>query len=557
MISVKTINNQNAVINSVLGLDGNSHTIINGKLTIQDTSGSLVITPSGIIAPTNTVLNNLTVNGTSNFNNNVNISTYNFDITNSAKNQGMRISNNGATNGITDIEGLGVSTRFNFYSTPSTGPKVNNLFIANGNTCTLQAQAGQGIQMTNNQIAINGISTFNAGSTFKSTSIVSGTDFRVMDTGNNQGIQIFASNDLLNNNTVLQGIGINSRFQINTRDATNQFRNLFLEYGNHSQLSTATCGIDCLNDTVLLFSNSTTPTISIAPTYPDNTTKIATTSFVSSAITSINPAITYPPTNSNTLNINNTISLTDGTTTNTLNQSDWTGTIKTVNTAADATHFLNFSDSSSTGQGNPQKNINLSCNPFLSKISATTFEGALTGNASSASNASFITVTTTDANSIFHPIFTNGPGTTKALNIDSVTGPLTYVPNTGTLTCTQISITDIQLPTTANAILFSGNILTINAGNSSFRNYNWVLGGTTNIMIGLVFTTFRINAEYTIGILNNGSDTLTINKVLGGNNKTRFTSDVIVPAGGYAVMHIQILSINSALATIVDAYNVA
>jgi hypothetical protein len=557
MISVKTINNQNAVINSVLGLDGNSHTIINGKLTIQDTSGSLVITPSGIIAPTNTVLNNLTVNGTSNFNNNVNISTYNFDITNSAKNQGMRISNNGATNGITDIEGLGVSTRFNFYSTPSTGPKVNNLFIANGNTCTLQAQAGQGIQMTNNQIAINGISTFNAGSTFKSTPIVAGTDFRVMDTGNNQGIQIFASNDLLNNNTVLQGIGINSRFQINTRDATNQFRNLFLEYGNHSQLSTATCGIDCLNDTVLLFSNSTTPTISIAPTYPDNTTKIATTSFVSSAITSINPAITYPPTNSNTLNINNTISLTDGTTTNTLNQSDWTGTIKTVNTAADATHFLNFSDSSSTGQGNPQKNINLSCNPFLSKITATTFEGALTGNASSASNASFITVTTTDANSIFHPIFTNGPGTTKALNIDSVTGPLTYVPNTGTLTCTQISITDIQLPTTANAILFSGNILTINAGNSSFRNYNWVLGGTTNIMIGLVFTTFRINAEYTIGILNNGSDTLTINKVLGGNNKTRFTSDVIVPAGGYAVMHIQILSINSALATIVDAYNVA
>ena len=45
MISVKTINNQNAVMNSVLGLDGNSNTTINGKLTIQDTSGSLVITP--------------------------------------------------------------------------------------------------------------------------------------------------------------------------------------------------------------------------------------------------------------------------------------------------------------------------------------------------------------------------------------------------------------------------------------------------------------------------------------------------------------------------------
>ncbi len=92
---------------------------------------------------------------------------------------------------------------------------------------------------------------------------------------------------------------------------------------------------------------------------------------------------------------------------------------------------------------------------------------------------------------------------------------------------------------------------------SSFRYYNWVLGGTTNIMIGLSNSNFRVNADYTIGILNNGSDTFTINKVLGGNNKTRFTSDVIVPAGGYAVMHIQILSINSALITIIDAYNVA
>ena len=76
-------------------------------------------------------------------------------------------------------------------------------------------------------------------------------------------------------------------------------------------------------------------------------------------------------------------------------------------------------------------------------------------------------------------------------------------------------------------------------------------------MIGLAITNFRVNAEYTIGILNNGTDTITINKVLGGNNRTRFTSDVIVPVGGYAVMNIQVLSINSVNITIVDAYNVA
>ena len=40
---------------------------------------------------------------------------------------------------------------------------------------------------------------------------------------------------------------------------------------------------------------------------------------------------------------NNTITLTDGgTITNTLNKSDWTGTIKTVNTTANATHFFKF-----------------------------------------------------------------------------------------------------------------------------------------------------------------------------------------------------------------------
>ena len=64
MKSVKTINNQNAITDAILGLDGNSSTIINGTLTVQDSNSSLVITPSGVIAPTNTTINNITVNGT-------------------------------------------------------------------------------------------------------------------------------------------------------------------------------------------------------------------------------------------------------------------------------------------------------------------------------------------------------------------------------------------------------------------------------------------------------------------------------------------------------------
>ena len=63
MISTKTINNQNAITNAVLGTDNNSTTTINGNLLIRDTNGNaLTITPSGVTAPTNTIVNNLTVN---------------------------------------------------------------------------------------------------------------------------------------------------------------------------------------------------------------------------------------------------------------------------------------------------------------------------------------------------------------------------------------------------------------------------------------------------------------------------------------------------------------
>ncbi len=128
MISVKTINNQNAVINSVLGLDGNSNTIVNGSLTIQDTSGSLVITPSGIFTPTNTVLNNLTVNGTSTFtgtethngtekhNGLVNFkglawaSGNDFRVVNTTGVQGIQMYNsNNLTNNVTSLDGIGAN----------------------------------------------------------------------------------------------------------------------------------------------------------------------------------------------------------------------------------------------------------------------------------------------------------------------------------------------------------------------------------------------------------------------------------------------------------------
>jgi len=132
---------------------------------------------------------------------------------------------------------------------------------------------------------------------------------------------------------------------------------------------------------------------------------------------------------------NSTITLSDGTTTNTLTQSDWTGSIKTVNTTANLTHYLNFSDSSSTGQGNPQKSGTLSCNPSTGTITATTFSGDLSGNATTSSTTTNIRVTDKNDAITYYPVFTNSAGSIRSLYIDSATSPLTYVPSTGTLSC--------------------------------------------------------------------------------------------------------------------------
>ena len=68
----------------------------------------------------------------------------------------MRIFNNGANNGITDIHGIENSTRFNFYSTNSSGVETNNLWIGNGNGVVIQGQTSQGIELIDNAVTING-----------------------------------------------------------------------------------------------------------------------------------------------------------------------------------------------------------------------------------------------------------------------------------------------------------------------------------------------------------------------------------------------------------------
>lgn len=137
----------------------------------------------------------------------------------------------------------------------------------------------------------------------------------------------------------------------------------------------------------------------------DSSTKIATTAFVQSAISATPPplssVLTAGNTATNNITLNNTgvgsntisllpnfsannphIELSDGTTTNVINKNGMT----TRNSVQNITHFLNFVDNSTTGVGAIQKTAGITCNPSTNTVSATTFVGALTGTASTATN---------------------------------------------------------------------------------------------------------------------------------------------------------------------------
>ena len=155
------------------------------------------------------------------------------------------------------------------------------------------------------------------------------------------------------------------------------------------------------------------------------------TSITNGSITLLDETTT--PNTSNELTYS-TITLTDGTTTNIIDKNGYT----TRNSVQNSTHYLNFSDSSSTGTGAIQKTAGISCNPSTNIITATTFVGDLSGNATTASEASFITITdSTSPVGTFYPTFVNSDGTQKSVSVDT-TG-LSYSPSSNTLTTTNFA----------------------------------------------------------------------------------------------------------------------
>lgn len=314
------------------------------------------------------------------------------------------------------------------------------------------------------------------------------------------------------------------------------------------------------------------------------------------------------PTHTSTLS---PVSLTfvNGVATSTLDASNWSGNIQTVNTVANITHYLNFSDSSGTGYGKPQKTVGLSCNPSTNTITATIFSGSLTGNSSSSSsvaltsdntagtyflpfsktiasnstlyvdntttpltynpststltcsivNAIVSTATTSNnilttsdntATTCYIPFIKTTASASSAIYVDDITGPLTYVPSTGT--CSALIFSgDCVRPVTMNTATFSAGALTISGSSLSCKNSNIIFTGNSNTVSSLSISGTIVNGVYYIGIYNNGSGNLTFNTGLGTNIKTVHSSGVSISSGNYGLLKLNVLTINALTITIV------
>jgi hypothetical protein len=130
--------------------------------------------------------------------------------------------------------------------------------------------------------------------------------------------------------------------------------------------------------------------------------------------------------------------------------------VKLVSDNSAGTYFLPFSKTVSGANSLYVDNTTtpLTYNPSTSNLTATTFTGDLSGNASSAST---IALTSDNTSGSYFLPFSKTTTTNNALYIDDTTGPLTYNPSTSTLTAATFSGTASSSLTTTAISLTSDN----------------------------------------------------------------------------------------------------
>jgi len=230
------------------------------------------------------------------------------------------------------------------------------------------------------------------------------------------------------------------------------------------------------------------------------------------------------------------IIITDGTTTNTLNKTGYT----TKNSVQNSTHYLNFSDNSATGIGPIQKTAGISCNPNLNSITATTFNGALNGNANTSTTSTYINSTqSSGVNQQSLCLFQNTPpnsnntvqGAFNQFGVNYLTSnpqgngnfsinggayihDYPYIVFTGAeqtnwtngSTYTQYSGSDLKFYNGANSSTLNATSLTINTVNGSLNGN----ANTSTNSSNSVITTAAANTNYTLLVATANTGTLPI-----------------------------------------------
>jgi hypothetical protein len=274
----------------------------------------------------------------------------------------------------------------------------------------------------------------------------------------------------------------------------------------------------------------------------------------------------------------NHIVITDGTTTNTIDKLGYT----TRNSVQNSTHYLDFSASPNTGTGPIQKTSGLECNPSTKTITATTFVGALTGTATTATNATNVAITDDNTNATFYPVFVSDNTGNLPLKVDKTTNPLSYNPSTGVLTTTTVAspastaltlngtngtinlqsngTTAVKIingvlsfNATANGILNRETAITLSLATTTvldgdgltFRNFDAYYTGGSITITTFTLTSIPANCDYSIAVQNAGAGTITFQNSVsfrfqGGTN-------FLVPTGRIATVRLQRLFLNGVL----------
>lgn len=145
--------------------------------------------------------------------------------------------------------------------------------------------------------------------------------------------------------------------------------------------------------------------------------------------------------------------------------------------------------------GNPQITITNSVDTTTinqNSITTTAFNGALVGNATTATiatTATNVAINDDNTNATFYPTFVSDNTGNRPLKVDKTTNPLSYIPSTGNLTSTLFTgmlstgglvfLSTGSVPITGSASTNNFNLTSV--FNSTYKNYRIVLAPTTQL----------------------------------------------------------------------------